>query len=61
MARNKGICAICGRGGKLSLEHVPPQCAGNDKYVEINTLADWQEAGEKWEAMKGARRWRPAR
>lgn len=55
MGHNKGICAVCGKGRKLSLEHVPPQCAGNDKYVEINTFADWQAAGEKWEAMKNAR------
>ena len=55
MARRKGICAICGKGDKLSLEHVPPQCADNDKYVEINTVADWERAGQKWEEMKGAR------
>ena len=55
MARNQGICAICGKGDKLSLDHVPPQCADNDQYVEINTAADWENVGGQWEKMKDAR------
>ena len=31
MARKKGICTLCGRGGKLTFEHVPPQAAANWK------------------------------
>jgi hypothetical protein len=55
MAHNKGICAICGKGTKLSLEHVPPRCAGNDKPVEVNTFEDWEAAGGKLDEMKDAR------
>lgn len=35
MARNKGMCAICGKGGKLTFEHVRPKAAGNEEHVKI--------------------------
>jgi len=50
----KGICGICGKGGKLSDEHIPPQCAGNVRGVSLNTLSDWIEAGEIPEKMANA-------
>lgn len=31
----EGICALCGEYKKLSFEHVPPQCAFNDKPIFI--------------------------
>jgi hypothetical protein len=41
MAKNKGICAICGRGGKLTFEHVPPRAAGNDEPATSYRIEDW--------------------
>lgn len=35
MANPEGICNICGRLGKLSFEHVPPNKAFNDKPVLV--------------------------
>lgn len=36
-----GKCRICGREGKLSLEHVPPQKAYNQETVIEYTLESW--------------------
>lgn len=41
MGRNKGLCAICGKGTKLTFEHVPPQAAGNQPDAVIYGIADW--------------------
>jgi hypothetical protein len=41
MGRNKGICTLCGKGGKLSFEHVPPQSAFNERGVTAHSLEDW--------------------
>jgi hypothetical protein len=41
MARNKGICAICGKGTKLTFEHVPPRAAGNDEEVRAYGIEEW--------------------
>jgi hypothetical protein len=41
VAKNKGICAICGRGGKLTFEHVPPKAAGNEPDVTIFSIEEW--------------------
>ena len=29
LGRNKGICTLCGKGGPLTFEHVPPEASGN--------------------------------
>jgi len=50
----KGICGICGKGGKLSDEHIPPQCAGNVRGVALNTLSDWLDAEQIPELMLNA-------
>lgn len=41
MAKNKGICAICGKGKKLTFEHVPPRAAGNEEDVTIYGIEEW--------------------
>lgn len=41
MAKNKGICAICGKGRKLTFEHVPPKAAGNEEDVKIYGIEEW--------------------
>lgn len=33
-----GYCHLCGTHGKLTLEHIPPQSAGNDKWTCCHTL-----------------------
>jgi hypothetical protein len=41
MAKNKGICAICGKGTKLTFEHVPPRAAGNVDDATVYSIEDW--------------------
>ncbi|HLG55258.1 MAG TPA: hypothetical protein VI485_07995 [Vicinamibacterales bacterium] len=41
MAKNKGICAICGKGTKLTFEHVPPKAAGNEEDVIVYGIEEW--------------------
>ena len=41
MAKNKGICAICGKGTKLTFEHVPPKAAGNEEEVTVYGIEEW--------------------
>src|SRR3989442_1531870 len=41
MAKNKGICAICGKGTKLTFEHVPPKAAGNEESSTIYGIEEW--------------------
>jgi hypothetical protein len=36
--RNVGECGLCGRRGKLTKTHVPPQCAGNLGRVKRFTV-----------------------
>lgn len=43
MAR-KGICAICGKGGKLTEEHIPPRCTGNLREITLHSLEDYLAA-----------------
>jgi hypothetical protein len=45
MGRNKGVCAICGRGRKLTFEHLPPRCAFNQQGGTGHTFQQWQDAG----------------
>ena len=41
MAKNKGICAICGQGTRLTFEHVPPKAAGNEGDATIYGIEEW--------------------
>ncbi len=41
MAKNKGICTICGKGGKLTFEHVPAKATGNDEEVVVYGIEQW--------------------
>lgn len=41
MAKNKGICAICGKGAKLTFEHVPPRTAGNVDHATVYRIEEW--------------------
>lgn len=41
MAKNKGICAICGKGTKLTFEHVPPVAAGNVEDAVVYGIEEW--------------------
>ena len=41
MGRNKGICTLCGKGGPLSFEHVPPEGGLNVRGVVMHTFDDW--------------------
>jgi len=41
MAKNKGICAICGKGTKLTFEHVPPRAAGNVDDATVYGIEEW--------------------
>lgn len=47
-----GLCGICGTGAKLTDEHIPPQCAGNQRGIELFSGADWMDAGGVAEDMK---------
>lgn len=38
MAKHKGKCALCGKEGKLTFEHIPPRAAFNSKPVRPVTL-----------------------
>jgi len=51
---SKGLCGICGKGGKLTDEHIPPDCAFNVHGLAIHTFADWQDAGGNPDQMKNA-------
>src|SRR5687768_12412004 len=51
----KSICGICGKGGKLSDEHPPPQCAGNFREVTLHTLDDWLKAEKDLNQMQNPR------
>ena len=53
MGRPKGICSICGKGKKLSFEHIPPKSAMNDKGATVHTFQDWLDGGESAATMKG--------
>jgi hypothetical protein len=37
----KGICTLCGKGGTLSFEHVPPKASLNVPDVQMHTFDDW--------------------
>jgi hypothetical protein len=41
MAKNKGICAICGKGTKLTFEHIPAKASGNEEDVRVYTIEEW--------------------
>jgi len=41
VAKNKGICAICGKGTKLTFEHVPPRAAGNVEDAVVYGIEEW--------------------
>ena len=38
MAKHKGKCALCGKEGKLTFEHIPPRAAFNSEPVRPVTL-----------------------
>ena len=52
MARPKGICSICGKGGKLSFEHVPPRSAFNQPGTELSNVGELMKAGMDWAKLK---------
>jgi hypothetical protein len=37
----KGICTLCGKGGKLTFEHVPPRASGNVPEITLHSLEEW--------------------
>lgn len=41
MARKKGICTLCGKGGQLTFEHVPPNRGGNVHGVVMHNIDEW--------------------
>jgi hypothetical protein len=41
MGRKKGICTLCGKGGKLTFEHVPAEASGNLRGVTMYNLEEW--------------------
>lgn len=41
MSNNKGLCAICGKGAKLTFEHVPPRAAGNEAGGTVYSIEEW--------------------
>ena len=48
----KGICGICGKGGKLTDEHIPPECAGNVHGITLHSLGDWLAADGNSDSMQ---------
>jgi hypothetical protein len=50
LGRNKGICTLCGTGGPLSFEHVPPEGGLNVRGVVMYSLEDWMQR-ESLEAL----------
>lgn len=53
MGRRKGICTLCGKGGKLSFEHVPPRASGNVPGVLMFGLHDWLARDQGTGEMSG--------
>jgi hypothetical protein len=43
-----GKCHICGLGGKLSYEHVPPEKAFNDRRVVRAPMQEYLDTGLQW-------------
>jgi hypothetical protein len=41
VARKKGICTLCGKGGQLSFEHVPAEASGNLRGLVMHNLEEW--------------------
>jgi hypothetical protein len=41
VAKNKGLCAICGKGTKLTFEHVPAKATGNDEEALVYGIEEW--------------------
>jgi hypothetical protein len=37
----KGICTLCGRGAKLTFEHVPAKVTGNNHEVIMHNVEEW--------------------
>lgn len=54
MGKNKGLCTICGKGGKLTFEHVPPKASYNEKGLELFKLDHWFAKGETGQMTGGA-------
>lgn len=58
MARRKGICHLCGKGGLLTFEHVPPRAAFNDHPVLLATMSDYLAGdGKRRESQRGFGAW----
>ncbi|MBO4849265.1 MAG: hypothetical protein J5586_08965 [Clostridia bacterium] len=38
--KHYGKCALCGKIGTLSFEHIPPECAGNDSLIKAYSFKD---------------------
>jgi|SRR5581483_3659868 len=53
MGKPKGICSICGKGKKLSFEHVPPKSALNDQPASVHTFQNWLDGDGTIAGMKG--------
>jgi hypothetical protein len=54
VGRTKGLCSICGKGGKLTFEHVPPKSSYNEEGLKLFTLDHWLSKGETGEMTGGA-------
>ena len=48
MGKEKRLCSICGKGGKLTFEHVPPKATYNDQaHLKRLTLdGEWHHHPE---------------
>jgi hypothetical protein len=55
VARKKGICTICGKGGQLTFEHVPPDGSGNIHGLTMHTLEEWLERDSLDAPLPGGR------
>jgi hypothetical protein len=51
----KGLCSICGSGGPLTEEHIPPECSGNLHDVTVFSGKDWLDADQNLEAMENGK------
>lgn len=53
LGRNKGICTLCGKGGPLTFEHVPPEASGNLRGVMMFNLEEWLARNKATGQMPG--------
>lgn len=53
MPNRKGLCTLCGKGGRLTFEHVPPAAAFNQPGVEMYGFDQWLARDRATGAMSG--------